>query len=883
MHKTRFISRLLIILCIILMLFGASCVYADETDSTGATGSGSGSETGSTSGESTGDQNGKITSICYDPSADCLVVYSDKKGTTIWCAVVKKAEGSALQGKNFKSFDADRERWMNSKDYAALIPLSDKKNGFNISDSKDAYFYISTEAPKSGKETYKPNFTIHGCSTKLSKIELDYAGASKSEDYAYSVSALSSFTIKDGNGTEVYSKSTDYKKFIKELSNISYGQVWDNDEIECSDPVFYEDDVYHAIDRAGSTAPDNIYAHGLYYTGKLIYDPQNETGDVEKDCFNRENWVFEYDSTEKNRFYRFTVTTEISDDASEELKLHHNGSIHRYFYDGSFVWLSDSSFGIISIPQDKPALNGLKFTYMQEDTSSGREAGYYSVDPTTGQLKNPLVRLEDYGLSFYLHDYMRDDGEIVRDPDPSGLSILIEELPEAETAGDFGIDIGGKIWGQDVEKGQFLLIKAYPAFEFSCGTLREIISEVAWADYEGEKVKVVLYFRYMGQDNGDGKTAERSGKPVKVNLKKAGKRVKVTVDLNKDMVVVKNGFDFAVDDETWYTILPYHKDGTAKSPIVPTDEYTPVKKVTDNSDAFTSEKIKGIAVETLMSEYDASYITVRKSAKIGSPASFTGEEGGIELYRCETPCPEQEEGKDYLAVSDDKDTIKLPKIEDAETKDVMEYIVVDKKDFTAELANPGTIDLSSAKWTKYKAGGKITVGKTKSKYKLKAEDSVSDHILDDGSYVLIRKKGKKTTEKDDGRTYTWYELASDYYTTQVTKTTIEGADRYILSSATITVEFRVRDNRSMWYTVPRGGKIKEYMFPVIYKYDSLYKDFLGWADSENAESPNVTAATVFNTTESHVIIYAVFKNNSGNQSNSGESTGSAGSGSGEGN
>lgn len=878
MSRLRIILLPIISFLIIFMLsLGPTEVYADGSES-------SGSGTGSSSGENT-EVKGKLISISYDPLSDSLVVCSDIVNTEIWCGVLKKEEGSSLQGKNFKKFITEKNTF--NRTISVEIPLSDKKTGFNISDNKDAFFYVTDTQPESGKKDYVPNFIIHGCTAKLSKVELDYVAASKSDEIM--TSAISSFVIKDSGNNETYDKNSDQDKFLKGLAKLAYGQCWDKEKYT-DDLAYYKDDANYAIDRTNSTA-SNVYVWNFYLAGKLIYAPENVTGNVEKDVENGENWTFEYDEKEQNRLYRYYYTVDLGEDASEYLKPSANsgssagniGYIRPFGNYRNFISLRNGSsgtgssisecgtFGIFCKPQAKYSLDGLKFSYMDDDQATGRTAGYYSVDPSTGKLNFPLVSLEDYGLTFEMSGFYQDNELVV--PEPKGISIQFEDMADAVTADDFGVNIYYRSTLQ-LETGAYLTFKAYPGFEFSNLSLKEMINEIYECESEGEKLKVCYYFRYAGQDNEDGKTAERSGKLVKVGIKKASKPVKITVDLAKDAVKIKNGFDFSVDGEYWYTILPFNKEGTAKSSIIPTDEYTVVKKVTDNSDSFTNEKISGIPIETLFSEYSSGYLMVRKSAKIGAPASAASEETGVELEGRDMPPSliANIDGVDYLAASDDKDTIKLPKIDGSDSKTVYEYIIIDKKDFEAEIVKPGTIDSESMKWNKYKAGGKLTVEKAKGKYKLKGEDKASDHVLTDGSYVLVRKKGTKTVEKDEDWSYTYYQLASEYYTAQITKTQIEGKDAYIMSPANVTVQFYVNGKMVIERIIPRGGRIKQYEFPGKKFLSQFGNDtFVGWADSEDAETPNIDVLKVFDTSEQVVKVYAIRKIKNNNQeSTSGE-------------
>ena len=279
-------------------------------------------------------------------------------------------------------------------------------------------------------------------------------------------------------------------------------------------------------------------------------------------------------------------------------------------------------------------------------------------------------------------------------------------------------------------------------------------------------------------------------------------------------------------------------------------------------------------IDDLIDNYGMEWISVRKSAKIGAPATMSLDEDDNKrpifdgLWRSEAPylCELLDNYPDYLAVSDDKDALVLPAV-DNDGKEC-EYVVVSKADFETEILNYGTIVPDSIKWAKYKKGAKITVGKTKSKYKMTGEDKASDHLLEEGAYVLVRNKGFAKNGKES-----W--IASHYYTAKVAKAEIEGKERYVLVSANTSIKFIIKKEQNngeengsgenkerVWRyeNVPTGGKLRKSMFPaggkLLYDIGDNYT-FVGWSTDPESETPNVDINTVY--TGKEVTVYAILK------------------------
>ncbi len=135
-----------------------------------------------------------------------------------------------------------------------------------------------------------------------------------------------------------------------------------------------------------------------------------------------------------------------------------------------------------------------------------------------------------------------------------------------------------------------------------------------------------------------GTATQFSSKPVKVKIAKQAKAPKLKIDVKKDTIALKNGFDFCVatGEEgdysygAWKTILPYLKDAkikTADASIVTTASYVPVDKKSDDAKtAYTQYKFKAlslteIASASLLNQSGDYKLAVRKSATEKKPAS----------------------------------------------------------------------------------------------------------------------------------------------------------------------------------------------------------------------------------------------------------------------
>ncbi len=167
-------------------------------------------------------------------------------------------------------------------------------------------------------------------------------------------------------------------------------------------------------------------------------------------------------------------------------------------------------------------------------------------------------------------------------------------------------------------------------------------AEHDWAastTFTGEKLASMLeaggtiYIKQLGTAN------QFSSKAVKVKIAKQAKAPKIKLDVKKDTLALKNGFDFGIaalkdgtEDEytysDWQTILPALKDATitkSADSIVATAGYTPVDKKNANAKtSYTQYKFKSIAVADVFEKLGQTKkftLAVRKSATEKKPAS----------------------------------------------------------------------------------------------------------------------------------------------------------------------------------------------------------------------------------------------------------------------
>ena len=325
--------------------------------------------------------------------------------------------------------------------------------------------------------------------------------------------------------------------------------------------------------------------------------------------------------------------------------------------------------------------------------------------------------------------------------------------------------------------------------------------------------KTTLYFRIKGEaareaiepqaednpktllfDESVGRAASnayRTSKAIKTGISPAKDGKAVKVDVVGGTLALKNGYDFVMTEKEKdtphtteaMTILPFNKAGKATrtinadgenkevdTDIIPTWDYIPVKKVTDDASMFTSTKVKSYSIKKIVDEcgYDLDgsgnlFIWIRKSATISKPADKWVL---ITLSNVtEAPVITKAKNADYYIAQDVEDTkgiIATPEVKNGKSdknSGAYEYLIVDVADIVVENSiASANIDFTTAKWTTLNDKG-LTVGKSSSKYSAKEGGKATPHVLKEGSAVLVRRAGDKSSNI----------LASDYLVTMVVK------------------------------------------------------------------------------------------------------------------
>jgi hypothetical protein len=159
-----------------------------------------------------------------------------------------------------------------------------------------------------------------------------------------------------------------------------------------------------------------------------------------------------------------------------------------------------------------------------------------------------------------------------------------------------------------------------------------------------------IYVKMKGVSSADGKP-QFSSKAVKVKIAKQAKAPAVKIDVKKDSIALKNGYDFAIANggsvdapalngtETWYTILPSLKTAkinTLTQSIVETAFFKPLDKKdsaatnggaasASNKVSYTKYAVKSLTFDKLLTTVtdpgEDFVLAVRKSATSKKPAS----------------------------------------------------------------------------------------------------------------------------------------------------------------------------------------------------------------------------------------------------------------------
>lgn len=310
----------------------------------------------------------------------------------------------------------------------------------------------------------------------------------------------------------------------------------------------------------------------------------------------------------------------------------------------------------------------------------------------------------------------------------------------------------------------------------------------------------------------------RTSKVYKVKIAKQAKAPSVKIDVKKNTIALKNGYDFVLaaktgenyalaENATWFTVLPYLKD--SGNAVAIASGYTPLDKkdaaAKTSATAYTKTKVKALSLLDFAKKLGKSDLKadfsfgVRKSATNKKPASavsyydLAGQKAAPSIYTEQNTSSYDiiAQGADVKFKALDIVNSTLPKTEGglawdgigAEVKPAADAVVdgtAAKYEMAVILkADLDNVDWSTVAWKAIKKGTSITE-KTSTKYcltgsttKKQAAFTKTNAATEKGSanakaVLLIRRAGVK------GKTINDCVLASEYMTTYLFKTT--GAD-----------------------------------------------------------------------------------------------------------
>ncbi len=728
--------------------------------------------------------NDAVTAVNYDAASDSLVFTSPVPGVKIYWANVKKDAGASLKGNAFKALTTTRIS-KNSTVAKASLPLNDKSAGLKVAENKATYLYYSSVAPADAKTAYTPNLTIDGTLYKKITINVNYAIADPNNG-ALAIGSI--VTVDNDKNTATLASGTDaFNAIINRLQYSKDGKTW------------YYAKAFQGNDGRTLVNPDDPVAFEVdnATTGVASIElPDFDLGLVDKidGEFKWNSTASKYKLDDAVRFYKITDTNslgiEIDDEVVEDIfgELEVGDTTYTYV-EGWFA--TNSSW---ELQEFAPTTNVFTVTGTPEAGEDKITITVADGNATATSTNEELtVEVEEAPANTTYYKYFKgwytgrtdsalgtlaegvtenaDVNEIVFKKTPLDKDSFKVTVSTKQTAEDFGIKVEEDEDGETSLGGSFIVYTVYDIHAFDGAYLYSYTSKA-----KSDK----LQFRLLGTGAtvSPKANATRDTKAVKVSIKNSKKPGKVKLDVTKEAISVKNGFDFAVTEskdvlpelEDWTTILPFNKnasaDASATNPYVKTATYVPYKKLNEtNGSSFTGIKVSSIPISKVIPSIGTAtegtwYVWIRKSATSAAPAqqptpveiSFKSvapslkkiEEGDCATLKINAPADLAQ--VNYYALADEKNGLKIPTISKDENDTntaAFEYLIIDAADYDASLSK---IDFTSAKWTKVTAGKVITVDKAKSKYKLAsaaASDKATDHTLVDGSYILIRRAGKK--------------------------------------------------------------------------------------------------------------------------------------------
>ncbi len=399
----------------------------------------------------------------------------------------------------------------------------------------------------------------------------------------------------------------------------------------------------------------------------------------------------------------------------------------------------------------------------------------------------------------------------------------------------------------------------------------------------------LIYVKQAGTDGGA--TAQFGSAVAKVKIAKQAKAPKVKIDVAKDTIALKNGFDFAVATKNnttneyteygdWYTILPVLKTATVTEGIVGGEDggvYAPLDKKDANAGkkvtveevdyySYTKKAYKVLSIDTLLETLgspDGDFkIAVRKSATNKKPASaVTTVEIG---YKADAPLvytkdnvkgefvvsTAEEFSKKGLSFGDITAYPGYKEIEDAKVlattgfdktfaivtgNDVkeadegstFEYLVVDGKNYFAAEGSDDAIDWTTAKWKKFDPA------------KLKINEKLA------GAYSTVKGKKIKTTLKaesaavadGDSDGVTWDEAA--FKNVKTILLVHRAGDKSSSKRASEAIELYVVKNSSKSWSLYSTVSNGEIAYKHTIKFAKWTKTGENWGWKETDEPANI--------------------------------------------
>lgn len=273
-----------------------------------------------------------------------------------------------------------------------------------------------------------------------------------------------------------------------------------------------------------------------------------------------------------------------------------------------------------------------------------------------------------------------------------------------------------------------------------------------------EERSVYIYVRVKGVSGSTSGSIQRPSKMQKISIKKAAKAPGIKIDVTKNTIAIKNGYDYQVVasgnaisylPSAWTTVLPYKKDATNTKAEVTADKFA-YEKFDKNKNAdsamWTNTKV---ASKPLAGTSDQVY-AVRKSATDKAPASAA----------VEITIAARQSAPDVVIVTGA--ALKLKLSANDRTLSKCEYIILGKDEAKTYA------DSTLVKWSAF------TSERTAIKYNAKTckikdgDTTIAARDIAVGDFILVREAGVKGKKASGTQKATPDVLASQYAVLKVT-------------------------------------------------------------------------------------------------------------------